>query len=49
MKPWRIAAIVVGVLLVLPALGLFVGGAALTVGYATERDDDGRPTISLRG
>lgn len=41
MKSGRIAAIVVGVLLGLPALGLLVGGAALTVGYATQRDDDG--------
>ena len=42
MKPGRIAAIVVGVLLALPALALLVGGAALTIGYATERaDDDG--------
>ena len=41
MGPERIAAIVVGVLLALPALGLLAGGAALTVGYAIERDDDG--------
>ena len=41
MKPWRIAAIVVGALLVLPALVLVVGGAALIGGYATQRDDDG--------
>ena len=33
--------IVVGALLVLPSLGLLAGGAALTAGYATERDDDG--------
>ena len=37
----RIAAVVVGVLLALPALGLLAGGAALTVGYAIEHDDDG--------
>ncbi len=41
MRPGRIAAVVVGVLLALPALALFVGGVALTVGYATERDDGG--------
>ena len=41
MKPARIAVIVVGVLLALPALALVVSGAALTVGYATERDDGG--------
>ena len=38
MKPGRIAAIVIRVVLAVPAL---VGGAALTVGYATERDDGG--------
>ena len=41
MKPGRIAAVVIGVLLALPALALFVSGAVLTVGYATERDDGG--------
>ena len=41
MGPERIAAIVVGVLMALPALGLLAGGAALTVGYAIERHDDG--------
>jgi hypothetical protein len=41
MKPGRIAAIVIGVLLAVPALVLLVGGVALTVGYATERADDG--------
>ncbi|MCH7846639.1 MAG: DUF4389 domain-containing protein [Acidobacteria bacterium] len=39
MSPGRIAVIVIGVVLALPALGLLLGGAALTVGYATERDD----------
>lgn len=41
MRPGRIAAIVIGVVLAVPALGLLVGGVALTVGYATERDDGG--------
>ena len=40
MNPGRIAAIVIGVLLALPALALLVGGAALTIGYVTERADD---------
>ena len=41
MKPGRVAAVVIGILLALPALGLFIAGAVLSVGYATERDDDG--------
>ena len=41
MKPGRIVAIIVGVLLALPALGLLVGGAVLNVGIATNTDDDG--------
>ena len=41
MNPGRIAAIVIGVLLAVPALVLLVGGGALTIGYATERADDG--------
>ena len=42
MKPGRIAAVVIGVLLAVPALALLVGGAALTIGYVTEgADDDG--------
>ena len=41
MKPGRIAAIVIGVLLAVPALGLVVGGVAVTVGDAAERDDGG--------
>jgi hypothetical protein len=40
-KPGRIAVIVVGALLALPALALIAGGTALTVAYATQRDDDG--------
>ena len=43
----RIVAIVVGAVLALPALGLLAGGAALAVGYATERDDDGYFDASL--
>ena len=40
MGPGRIAAIVVGGLLVLSALGLLASGVAFIVGYAIERDDD---------
>ena len=32
MKPGRVAAVVIGILLALPALGLFVAGAVLSVG-----------------
>jgi hypothetical protein len=41
MKAGRIVAVIVGVLVLLPAIGLFVGGAALTVAYVVEREDDG--------
>jgi hypothetical protein len=41
MKPGRIAVVVVGAVLSVPAFALFVSGAALTVAYATERDDGG--------
>ncbi len=41
MKPGRIAAIVLGVILALPTLGLLVGGTALLAVYATQRDDAG--------
>ena len=47
MSPGRIAAIVIGILLAMPALGFLVGGAALTVGYATERADDGYFDVTL--
>ena len=47
MSPGRIAAIVIGVLLAVPALGFLVGGAALTVGYVTERADDGYFDVTL--
>ena len=49
MGPRRIAAVVVGVLLALPALGLLAGGAALTVGYTIEHDDDGYFDATLEG
>jgi len=41
MKPGRIIAIIVGVLLALPAFGLFIGGGVLGVAYLSERSDDG--------
>ncbi len=41
MKPGRIVALVLGVLLALPSLGLLFGGGALLAAYATQRDDAG--------
>jgi hypothetical protein len=41
MKPGRIIAIIVGVLVALPAIGLFIGGGVLGVAYLSERGDDG--------
>jgi hypothetical protein len=47
MKAGRIIAVVVGVLILLPALALFVGGSVLTVAYVIERDDDGYFDVTL--
>ncbi len=41
MKPNRIVAIVIGSLLLLPALAMLVGGGVLAAAYAFARDDDG--------
>jgi hypothetical protein len=41
MKPTRIVAIVLGSLLVLPAVAMLIGGGALAAAYAFARDDDG--------
>jgi hypothetical protein len=41
MRPGRIVALVFGCLLLLPALGLLVGGVVIGAGYAFGRDDDG--------
>ena len=41
MRPGRIVAIILGSLLALPSLAIFVGGAAVTIGYVVERGDDG--------
>jgi hypothetical protein len=40
-------ALVIGCLLVLPALALLFGGGALAVGYAVARDDDGYFTADI--
>jgi Domain of unknown function (DUF4389) len=41
MKASRIVMIVVGALLALIGFGMLIGGAGATLGYATQRDDDG--------
>lgn len=41
MKPGRIAALVIGCLLVIPSLAVLLSGGALGLGYAFGRDDDG--------
>ncbi len=41
MSTKRVVALVVGCVLILPALGLLLAGGALAVGYTTQRDDDG--------
>lgn len=41
MRPSRIIALVIGCLLVIPALALLTGGGALGLGYAFGRGDDG--------
>jgi len=41
MRPSRIGALVMGCLLLIPAIALLFGGGALGVGYAVARGDDG--------
>ncbi len=41
MKPGRIVALVIGVVLILPGIGALLGGSALGLGYAFGRDDTG--------
>jgi len=41
MRPGRVIAIIVGILIALPAFGAFIGGGALTIAYVVERGDDG--------
>lgn len=37
----RVIALVIGCVTILPALGMLLGGGALALAYATQRDDDG--------
>lgn len=41
MSTKRIVALVIGCVMILPAIGMLFGGGALAVAYATQRDDDG--------
>jgi hypothetical protein len=41
MRPGRIVALVVGIMLIVPGLGMLFGGGALGLGYAVGRDGDG--------
>ena len=43
----RTVALVVGCLLLLPAMAMLLGGGALTAVYATQRDDAGYFSTSL--
>jgi len=47
MKAGRIVAVVIGVLVLLPALGLLIGGSVLTVAHVVEREDDGYFDVTL--
>jgi hypothetical protein len=47
MKAGRIIAVIIGVLLLLPAFALFIGGSALTVAHVVEREDDGYFDVTL--
>lgn len=47
MKPGRVIALVVGILVVLPSLGVLIGGVGLGVAYGVARDDDGFVAVDL--
>jgi hypothetical protein len=47
MSTKRIVALVVGCVLILPAIGMLLAGGALAVGYATQRDDDGYFDVTI--
>lgn len=47
MSTKRIVALVVGCVLILPAIGVLLAGGALAVGYATQRDDDGYFDVTI--
>jgi hypothetical protein len=41
MSTKRVIALVIGCVMILPAIGMLFGGGALAIAYATQRDDDG--------
>ena len=47
MKPGRVVALVVGCLLLLPGIGMLLGGGALGLAYAFGRDDAGYFDVTL--
>jgi hypothetical protein len=47
MSTKRIVALVVGCVLILPAIGVLLTGGALAFGYATQRDDDGYFDVTI--
>ena len=47
MKPGRVVSLVIGCVLLLPGLGLLLGGSVLAIGYAATRDDQGYVNASL--
>ena len=47
MSTKRIVALVVGCVLILPAIGMLLAGGALAVGYVTQRDDDGYFDVTI--
>jgi len=47
MKPGRVIALVAGILLILPSLGVLFGGVALGVAYGVGRDDDGFVSVDI--
>jgi hypothetical protein len=47
MSTKRIIALVVGCVMLIPALGMFIGGAALTIAYATQRDEAGYFDVTI--
>ena len=49
MSTRRVIALVLAILLLLPALGMLIGGAAGSIAYATARNDDGYFDVSLTG
>jgi hypothetical protein len=47
MSTKRIVSLVIGCVLILPALGVLFGGGAVLVAYTTQRDDDGYFDVTI--